>query len=262
MNQIKKVSLDLINPPSNPIRKKIETKGIEELANSLKTVGQLQPILIKKAGKQYQIEAGHRRWLAAMQAKWTEISAIIIGEASAEDMHIERAHENLIRENLNPIEEAQLVHTLVYEKERGTEGAAKLLSKSKSWIETRLDVLDFPENIKTAIAEKKINIAQGRELSKCKDTEYRDKLLERIIETGATAATIKNWVYDPGTKSYVDHIDQNTIMGQTQAAYMGPVHMQCNFCESRHPMQNLRHTWLCPACLSGMHEAKKQNEEE
>jgi len=122
-----------------------------------------------------------------------------------------------------------------------------------------LNILQYPENIKKAISLGNINIAQGRELSKCKDVQYRDALLERVIETGATSTTIKTWVYDPGIQSYIEHMDGNRIAGQAQTADMGIVRMDCGFCSENRPMSELRHIWLCPDCLLGLHEARRQN---
>ncbi|MEK7178331.1 MAG: ParB/RepB/Spo0J family partition protein, partial [Patescibacteria group bacterium] len=117
------VSLNLheILEPDKPSRDKIHQPAIQEMGNSLLKCGQLQPILVRRESNLYKIEAGHRRFLAARLIGWSVIDAIILDPTDEDSLHLERAHENLIREDLNPVEEARLTWDLVYEDGRGVD---------------------------------------------------------------------------------------------------------------------------------------------
>jgi len=215
----------------------------------MKAIGQLQPILVKRKGDKYEVEVGHRRFLAAQMLSWDRITAIVLTLNDDDDVHIERAHENLIRENLDPIEEAEMVRVLVYEKERGVDEAAKIMGKSTPWVEKRLDILEFPEDLRLQMQEKKLSIAQATELAKCRDPLLRESLLSTVITAGASAATIRNWIHNPEVD---EQIKTHKAMSEALSATplnAGTLSLVCHLCQKQTELARMKHVWLCPGCM-------------
>ncbi|MDP2104629.1 MAG: ParB/RepB/Spo0J family partition protein, partial [Desulfobulbaceae bacterium] len=247
--KLESIPLSQINPPEKDQRDKIAPEGIEELADSMKKLGLLQPILLRRKNDVYEIEAGHRRFLAGRQLNWPTIEAIVLAETEDASLHLERAHENLIREDLGPLEEARLVNKLVYEDDRGVEKTAALLSKSRTWVENRLDILQFPEDIQRAIEVKHLSVAVGRELSKVKDDEARSRLIDSARDYGISARVAKQWAEDVYAQIYFEQKEILSESGSQQVLDQGAVRMACKICTEEFNINVLRHVWLCPDCI-------------
>jgi len=238
-----------ITPPVRPAREEMSLDALQELSRSMKALGLLQPILLRKIETGYEIEAGHRRFLAAEMIGWHKIEAIILDASENAQEHIERAHENLIREQLNIVEEAKQVKEIVYWQNRGVEATADILKKSVDWIEKRLEVLNFPDNIIQCLRERTLNLAQARELSKCRDHLLLDSLLSSVLSTGAAARTIKDWVHNPEIE---EQIKVHNAM--SEALSLTPIHggtltLQCHLCQKPTELAKTKHIWLCPGCM-------------
>lgn len=257
-----KVKMELIQEPLKSQRESISRESIEELATSMKKLGLLQSILLRKNTTGYEIEAGHRRFLAAKLLGWDEIEAKILDSTDEDIMHLERAHENLIRQNLNPVEEARIVWDLVYEDGRGVEKTAALLCKGVKWIEKRLDIWKMPEDLKDAIRLNKIKIAMADELHRVKDEEQRTRLLESAIEYGASAKTVRSWIEDSQVTTYLenrailDNLDDNPVISRSE------VSMVCRVCDINHNIDVLRHIWVCPDCLGTIRELARETQKQ
>jgi len=254
--------------PVRPVRKEIDRNALEELAKSMKIIGQLQPILLRDCGEKYEIEAGHRRFLAAKSIGWDTIEAVVLPKTPKDEAHVERAHENLIREDINHIEEAEMVKVLVYEQNRGIEETAELVGKTVSWVERRLEILDYPPEIKDELGVNKLSLAQAKELSKCRDPLLRESLLRTVVSSGAAAATIKRWVYDPEVEEKIkSHQDMSTALSATPIS-SGTLKLTCHLCQELIELAKMKHVWLCPGCMADtvglryiIMEDKKKGEE-
>ena len=142
------VEVELSKIASNPDqpRKTFTEESINELAETIKEFGLLQPILLRKAEDgSYIIVAGERRWRACQSLAWTSMDSIIIDEKSADEIAI---IENMQRENLKPLEEAEAVETLIKKHGYTQEDAARILGKSRSSITELLGLLRLPESIR------------------------------------------------------------------------------------------------------------------
>lgn len=250
------VSLDLtkILEPERSIRDKIDQQGITELSESLRKLGQLQPILVRTESNFYRIEAGHRRFLAARALGWSVIDAIVLDVTDEETLHLERAHENLIRADLNPVEESKIAWDLVYEDGRGIERTAKLLCKTDTWVESRLAIAQLPEDLKSAISKNEINVSVAKALNKVQDTEARERFLKSAIEYGASASVVQRWVSDSAVGDYLENKDTMSAAGDLLSVDLQQTSMPCRVCNISHSISILRHIWICPECMGAMRE--------
>lgn len=182
--EIRQVPIRNIRPNPYQPRKHIEADKITELAQSIKTYGLLQPVIIRENDGQstYELVAGHRRLMACEQLGWTEIPAIS-RELSDSGMATVALIENLQRENLSFLEEALAYERLLQEfKPRLTqEVLAQRLGKSQSTIANKLRLLKLPEPVKEKLASEELTERHARALLKLPDEEAQLKILKEVV---------------------------------------------------------------------------------
>lgn len=194
-NEIVEISLDEIR--SNPYqpRKIFDEEALNELAESIKEHGIVQPIIVKKSIKGYELVAGERRTKASRIAGLKTIPAIIKNFNDQEMMEIALI-ENIQRENLNPIEEAMAYDNILKSSNMTQDELAKKFGKSRSYITNILGLLKLPETTKKYVEENKLTMSHARALSKLEDEEQIDRLADKIITEGLNVRTIENIARD------------------------------------------------------------------
>ena len=178
MEEFKIVQIkDIQKNPYQP-RKEFSEEKIQELAQSIKENGLIQPIIVRKSPVLgYEILAGERRYRASIAAGLSEIP-VIIKQLSDQDMMLHSIIENLQRENLNPIEEAKAYQSLIYKGFTHTEIAEKM-GKSRPYITNLVRLLGLPKHILTEVESGKLSQAHARLLIQL-SSDKQDKLLNRI----------------------------------------------------------------------------------
>lgn len=257
-----RVTMNLIKEPLKVARNQIDRDALIELAESIKTRGLLQPIILLKGPDGFEIEAGHRRFLAVQMLGWSVIDAMVKEVSDDDSLHLDRAHENLIREDLNPVEESKIVWDLVYEDGRGVEKTAKLLCKTVSWVETRLEIAKFPDDLKDALSARLIKVAVAKELAKVKNMETRGRLLKSAVEYGASAAVVRQWCSDSQVGLFLEQSEVQAAGGDAVAIERSQVNMPCRICDITHQIDVLRHIWICPECMGAMRELARETQKQ
>ena len=201
VNETPKEEITMLNLDelrSNPYqpRKNFDEEALQELANSIKEHGVFQPIIAKKSIKGYEIIAGERRVKASKMAGLTEIPAIIKDFNDTQMMEIALL-ENLQREDLSAIEEAnaykKLQETLILTQEE----LATRLGKSRSHITNMLGLLTLPEDIQKQVVDKQISMGHARVLSKLQDQKQQKDLANRIVTEGISVRKLEEMVNEP-----------------------------------------------------------------
>ncbi len=192
------VELPLSELRSNPYqpRKIFDETALQELANSIKEHGVFQPIIAKKSIKGYEIIAGERRVKASALAGKKTIPAII-QEFSDQDMMEIAVLENLQREDLSPLEEAQAYRNLLEKLSLTQEQLSHRLGKSRSYITNMLGLLSLPREVKNLLAENKISMSHARVLSKIQNREEIVSLAEKIVKEGLNVRQIEELSSSP-----------------------------------------------------------------
>ena len=187
----KKVKLsELRSNPYQP-RQVFDQEALNELAASIKEFGVIQPIIIKKSIKGYEIIAGERRVKASQLAGLEEIPAIIRDFTDEEMMEIALL-ENLQRENLNPIEESRAYKKLIDALHLTQEELAKRLGKSRSYITNMIGLQNLPSTIQDKISENKISMGHARVLSKLENEQQQEELLTKIVNDGISVRELED----------------------------------------------------------------------
>ena len=183
---------DLRSNPYQP-RKIFTEEAIEELAQSLKEHGLLQPIIVRKSIKGFEIVVGERRYLAAKHAGLKTIPALI-RELTEEQMMELAIIENLQRENLNPIEEALAYDKLIHHLGVTQEQLAARLGKSRPHIANHLRLLQLPEQVQQLMIDGQLSMGHGRALLSLKDETQRYALAEKSIQDGLNVRQLEKLI--------------------------------------------------------------------
>ena len=190
---IVEIKLDEIR--SNPYqpRKTFDEEKLQELAASIKEHGVVQPIIVKKSIKGYELIAGERRTKASKLAGKETIPAIIRDFNDEEMMEIALI-ENIQRENLNPIEEAEGYELIINKTNITQEELAKKFGNSRSYITNTLGLLKLPSETKKLLIEGKISMSHARSISKIEDKEQIDKITNKAINDKLNVREIEDLV--------------------------------------------------------------------
>ncbi len=177
------IPLRLIDRSPYQPRENINVEKVNELAQSIKTYGLLQPIVVRKVNDRYEIVAGERRYLALKRLNRETIKAIIKDYTDSQ-MAALAMIENLQRENLNIIEEAMGYKKLIDEFNLTQEALAQRLGKSQSTIANKVRLIRLPENVKKALGKDMITERHARCLLKLEDQEKQNLILDEILREG------------------------------------------------------------------------------
>lgn len=197
--EIRNIDMKLIH--SNPYqpRKIFEEEKIMELAQSIKTYGLLQPVILTPDKEGYCIIAGERRFMACNALGWTEIPAII-REYKGSSMAAVALIENLQREDLNFMEEAQGYKRLIDEFDLTQEVLAQRLGKSQSTIANKLRLLKLPDNIKEIIKQGNLSERHARALLKLNSEEKQQEAVSYILKMDLNVKETEKLIHELAKK--------------------------------------------------------------
>lgn len=197
LEQVLTVDINLIKPNKNQPRKTFDEERLMELANSIKEHGIIQPIIVKKEDEIYTIIAGERRWRAARQLSLKEVPVIVKDLTEREIVEISLI-ENIIRENLNPIEEAMAYKRLLKEFNLTQEEISKQVSKSRSAIANAMRLLNLDERIQGYLIEGVISEGHGRAILGLENKEDQyivaQKVIDESLNVRQTESLVKNYL--------------------------------------------------------------------
>lgn len=189
-NEIIEIPLNEIR--SNPYqpRTTFDEEALEELATSIKEHGVVEPVIVKKSIKGYELVAGERRTKAAKIAGLKTIPAIIKNYTDQQMMEVALL-ENIQREDLNPIEEAMAYQSIINLGNYTQEQFAKKFGKSRSYVTNILGLLNLPSKTKTLVENKKLSMGHARALSKILDEDTINELANQAVDEGLSVRDLE-----------------------------------------------------------------------
>jgi ParB family chromosome partitioning protein len=201
--ELREVDIDLIEPNNVQPRTRFDETQLEELAQSIKTNGVVQPILVRKTeGGRYQIVAGERRWRAAQRAGLQRIPSVI--RVVPDDKMLELALiENIQRQELNAIEEAYAYKRLIETFNLTQETVAQRVGRDRTFVTNYLRLLRLPEDIQQLVEESKLSMGHARALLGIDDADKQREIARDIIDKSLsvrdTERTVKRVVAGEST---------------------------------------------------------------
>lgn len=187
---LKNLKIIEVEPNRNQPRRNFDQESLQELAESIKMYGIIQPIVVTDNNGYYSIIAGERRWRAAKLAGLTEIPAIIREDDAKKNKEISLI-ENIQREDLNPIEKAEGIRALMDEYSLTQEEVSKILGKSRSGIANTVRILNLSPNVLELVRKGKLTEGHCRSLLAVTDPEEQYKAAIHMIESGQSVRQIE-----------------------------------------------------------------------
>jgi ParB family transcriptional regulator, chromosome partitioning protein len=181
-DQIRLIPLEKIYPNENQPRKTFEPAALHDLATSLRAHGMIQPILVTRKDKGFMIIVGERRWRAAQQIEMDQIPCIV-KDYTERELYEVALIENLQRENLSVIEEANAYQYLMDEYELNHDQLGEALGKSRSYVANTIRLLQLSMPVMELLKGGKLSGSQGRALLGVSEEELQLKLARRVVES-------------------------------------------------------------------------------
>ncbi|HVS50948.1 MAG TPA: ParB/RepB/Spo0J family partition protein [Opitutaceae bacterium] len=177
------IAVHLVEPSPYQARREITAEQLAELAESIRSEGLLQPIVVRQQGEKFQLIAGERRWRAFQQLKIKAIPARIVEASNASSAALGLI-ENLQREGLNPIEEAHGYASLIRDFDLTQETAAQRVGKGRATVANALRLLSLDAELQGFIAKNLLSVGHAKVLLGIEDAAQRALLARRVIEEG------------------------------------------------------------------------------
>ncbi len=192
-DKILNLKINEVEPNRNQPRKKFEEEALEELADSIKRYGLIQPIIVTKKDDYYEIIAGERRWRACKKAGLKEIQAIVRDDDERKNKEIALI-ENIQREDLNAVEKAIGIKTLMNEYSLTQEQVSEILGKSRSAVANTVRILNLDKRVLELAKEGKLTEGHCRALLAIEDGDKQLEMAKKIIEQGSNVREIEEKV--------------------------------------------------------------------
>lgn len=196
-NLVSYININDIKPNGNQPRKTFDEDKIAELAASIVEHGIIQPLVVRKKNSAYEIVAGERRWRAARKAELKDVPCIIREFTDEENMLI-AIIENMQREDLNPIEEAEGLNQMIKTYGLTQEEVSKSVSKSRPYITNVLRLLKLPREIQNFVSDGRMSTGHARALISVDDKKVQAELCKKIIEDGLSVRKVEDLVANIG----------------------------------------------------------------
>jgi ParB family chromosome partitioning protein len=189
------ISLSEIAEPELDMRSQNAGQSINDLIESMGSIGLINPILVRPTADGYEVIAGARRMRAAGQLNWKTIPAIVY-PGKGMDAELAKMAENQIREAVSPIDEAEFLQGLATAYKLTGKQLATKINRAESYVSERLALLRAPIELRRAVADGQLSFSSARELSRIKNEAVRQTYISHAITTGINDATAKQWRLD------------------------------------------------------------------
>jgi len=197
-----KISIDLIDPNPLQPRTVFQPERLAELAQSIRSNGIIQPLVVQKSGHRYILVAGERRWRASRMAELHEVPVVV--QEYSDDRVLEVALiENIQREDLNPIEVAQALERLGQNLKLSHEQIGQRTGKDRTTVTNLLRLLRLPQSIQLLVAEQRLSMGHARAILGLPNEEMQTQLAEKAAAQGMSVRQVEKQVQQMLTKREV-----------------------------------------------------------
>jgi len=247
--RLESLPLDMIQEPRLDIRAWISKEGIDDLVASVKARGVLTPIRVWEDDGRYEIQDGHRRYLAAKEAGLIKIPCIIL-ETKEDENEIDKIHANLCREDLSPLEISRHLHLLKDRYGYDNDSLAQLMGVGEGRIRQLLGLTKLNPVLLKALEDKRIGEVVATALQQVPDEGRRNYLLNYALDGGATVKTILAWVRSEKGRLIEPPVYQGEGPDLSPPEEAGPLRMKCACCHSMWNPNGMLSMTLDPECYA------------
>lgn len=215
------IAVSEVTPNAHQPRKYFEEEALSTLADSIRELGVLQPILVRKTNSGYEIIAGERRWRAAKRVGLTAIPALV--KEADDAVSLEQAIvENVQRSDLNPLEEASAYQQLIEEFNLTHDQVAKRLGKSRTAITNTLRLLVLPPSIQKMVRDSRLSMGHARALLASPDRVFQEKIAKQAVSEGWSVRAVEEAIREASE----DEIDLTKPVKRTPLRAPGLIELE------------------------------------
>ena len=179
-SDLRQIKVTEINPNPKQPRKQFDEEAFNELVVTIKQIGVIQPVVVRKAEDNFQIIAGERRWRAAKEAGLKTLPCVVKDASQVTSVQMAIV-ENMQREDLNPIEEATAFQYLLNDGKMTQDKLAKKLGLSRPYITNTVRLLRLPAEVKSMLTEGRIDMGHARAITSLKDEKEQVKIAKKVL---------------------------------------------------------------------------------
>jgi len=246
--RVKNIPLEQIKPPRLDPRLSLDEAAIEELAQSIKRHGLISPLTVTPDDGGYRLLAGRRRYLALKLIEAKSAPCVVV-EAPDELQDEITIVENLLRQDLSPVEEAYALALYLNRFECTQQELAERLGKDRTWVTKRLALLDLDEHTLGAIEQGVITMSEALELRRVDDLEVRHKFIEHAAKYGCTVQLMRYWVAGYLKQKATLEAEEGRSPQAHEVEAPREVYMACDRCGKATSYTSLKAAYLCPECF-------------
>ena len=242
------LDLEKVDPPADAVRDLIDPEQVRELAESIRSQGLLQPILVRPFNGRYEVVAGHRRYLAHRLIGKVEIKALV-REMGDEEVFVIRAMENDQREDLNPIEKAKVYKRLKDKFGWSAGQISQKMGRSKPAVLRYLELLEIPEEFQSVVSKKKLSMGVALCLNQIDDELSKKYYFTAAVENGVTLEVAEAWVNEyRKTRAGTVTDDTGGMGGIGPIQESLPIYQTCVCCVGPVEVNKVHYVPVCPEC--------------
>lgn len=251
------IAVEKLGSMKYDIRADVNDEGIAALAASIGRVGVLVPLLVVREGSGFHVVAGHRRLCAARMAGVQELPCIEVKADVAQNIEHSIA-ENIFRKDLSAMEEASAIKDWLDTGTVEISYIAEAMKRTPDWVKSRMDLLQWPDELQAAIHQGIISVSSARNLAQITDDAYRGSLVIMAIENGATARTTAAWLQAwRAARPLLEVATVEPVPGRPVAASVVPF-SPCTCCEAQIQTDKMPFMPICMDCLGDVQELGRQ----
>lgn len=258
--EIRNIPLHLVDEPVNAMRSDVWDEQLDDLAGSIQQFGLLQPVTLRQNGDRFEVIAGHRR-LAAHRKLGLPTIASIVREADETTTDAMKVHENLYRADVNPVDQAVFLGEYQTRSNLTDEELATQLHRSVAWVQSRLEILGYPDYLMEFVHSGKLSMATASVLNQISNPAIKENYCRTAAIQGLSASRAKYWLAqaEVGERN-AQNIRTLEVTDQTTGQKKEVIKMVCIFDGEEYPADEMMTGWYHPRNLAIFREAVRDAE--
>lgn len=247
--QLRDVSMALIDDPRAPARSAMDESKLQELADSIRQVGVIEPIVVARRGARFEVVAGHRRRIAAQIAALSSVPCVIHDDFKTAEEAV-TLHENIYREDLNPVDEAKFFQRLLARVDGDSDRLADLVKQRREHVESRLQLLTGDPDVLAALGRGGITLGVAAELNLYEHPPTRRAHLQLAEKGGSTTAIVRSWRKQANEfhQLQLTRADAPEVTENVAAALPTVEPIKCYFCDGSEDVHTMQQIFIHGPC--------------